>query len=138
VEGARLHAPDVQGREPAAQLPGRARGEGDREDLLGHVDAGVHAVGDAVGDRAGLAGAGTGEDADRPGHGLRSGALLVVQTGEHRLGPRPGVRPDPLHPGSSRSPRPVPYGKPRCSILPAGDDSPGKHPQEGRVAIYRR
>ncbi len=65
VEGAGLDAAGAERAQPPAHLAGGAGGEGDREDLGGRVDAGVHAVGDPVGDRAGLAGAGAGEHPDR-------------------------------------------------------------------------
>ena len=65
--------------QPAAHLAGRAGGEGDGEHLGGLVDAGGHAVGDPVGDRPGLAGAGAGEHPDRPAQRLGDLALLGVE-----------------------------------------------------------
>ena len=44
-----------------------------------------HHVGDAVGDGAGLAGAGSGQDADRPADRLGRGALLGVEPTQHAL-----------------------------------------------------
>jgi hypothetical protein len=40
-----------------------------------------------VGDGARLPGAGAGQDADRPGRGGDGRALLVVESGEHGIGP---------------------------------------------------
>jgi hypothetical protein len=94
VERARLHPADVERGEPAPQLARRPRSERHRQDLLRDVDAGVYAVRDAMGDRAGLARAGTGEDADGAGHGHRGGPLFLVERGEDGLGAghRAGVR----------------------------------------------
>ena len=47
---------------------------------------GVHCVGDAVGDRPGLAGAGAGQDADRAADRLCGRPLFRVEPGEHGVG----------------------------------------------------
>ena len=65
VEGAGLHPADRELAQAGAHLPRRPRGEGDREDPLRLVGTAVDAVRDAVGDRPGLAGARTGQDAHR-------------------------------------------------------------------------
>ena len=54
---------------------------------VGCVDARRHAVGDAVGDRPGLAGAGAGEHADRATERLGDPALLGIEALEDGLGP---------------------------------------------------
>ena len=79
VEGARLHARGAELAQPGAHLAGGAGGEGDREDLGGLVDAGGDAVGDPVGDRPGLAGAGAREHPDRAAQRLGDLALLGVE-----------------------------------------------------------
>ena len=76
----------AEAAQPGAQLAGRAGGEGDGQQLTGRHRAGAHRVGDAVGDRAGLAGARAGEDADRAADRLGGGALLRVEPGQHALG----------------------------------------------------
>ncbi len=63
VEGAGLHAVRAEIAQPGAQLAGRARGEGDGQQLAGRHRAGAHLVGDAVRDRPGLARARAGQDA---------------------------------------------------------------------------
>ena len=65
--------------QPAAHLAGRSGGEGDREHLGGLVDARRDPVGDAVGDRPGLAGAGAGEHADRTAERFGDPALLGIE-----------------------------------------------------------
>ena len=124
VEGAGLHPADAQRRQPPAQLPRGARGEGHREHLLGHVLPQVDAVGDPVRDGAGLARPGAGEDAHRPPHRLRGGPLLLVQPGQDGVRSRraPAARPRACH-----------LGRPHGTILPAGSDGQGKHPQDGGV-----
>ncbi len=91
VEGAGLDAVGAELAQAAAHLAGGAGGEGDGEDLLGVVDAAAHAVGDAVGDGPGLAGAGAGEDADGAVQGGGDGALFGVEPGEHGVGARGGA-----------------------------------------------
>ena len=86
MEGAGLHAADAEVAQPGAHLargPGR---EGDGEHPLRLVDAGEHAVGDAVGDGPGLAGAGTGQHAHRAARVRRDLALLGVEGVEDRVG----------------------------------------------------
>ena len=56
------------------------------------VDAGGHAVGDAVGDRPGLAGAGAGQHPDRSAQRQRDLALLRVEPVEEPVGAVPAER----------------------------------------------
>ncbi len=85
VEGAHPHAARLAAELPGdarAHLAGRLVGEGHREDAV-HRHA-VHLVqpGDAVGQHAGLAGTGAGEDeivARRGGHGLALGRVQPVE-----------------------------------------------------------
>ena len=65
VEGPRRDSFDTERPEAPAHLARRLRGEGDRHDASGRVGAGVDAVGDAMRDDPGLAGAGAGEHDDR-------------------------------------------------------------------------
>ena len=83
VERARLHALGAELAQPGAHLARGPRREGDREDLGGVVDAGRHAVGDAVGDRPGLARPGAGEHPHRPAQGQGDLALLGVEPVQH-------------------------------------------------------
>ena len=82
MEGAGLDAGGAEPMESPPHLTGRAGGEGDREHLGGCIDALGHAVGDPVGDRAGLAGARTGEDAHRAPQCLGDLALLGIEGAE--------------------------------------------------------
>ena len=86
VEGPRLDPRRSQRRESAAHLTGGAGGEGDRQHLLRLVDAGGHPVRDAVRDGAGLAGAGAGDDADRPAQRGGDVALLGIEAVEQGVG----------------------------------------------------
>jgi hypothetical protein len=86
VEGAGLHPGDAEAAQAGAHLPRGTGREGQGEDALGLLGAGVHRVGDAVGDGAGLARAGTGEDAERAGRGDGDLALLGVEAGEDLVG----------------------------------------------------
>ena len=86
MEGACLHAVRAEIAQPGAQLARGARGEGDREQLAGRNRAGAHLEGDPVGDRPRLARTRTGQDADRPAHGLRGGLLLGVEPAQHDVG----------------------------------------------------
>ena len=86
VERAGLHAADAEVAQPGAHLAGGAGGEGDGEDALRLVDAGQHAVGDAVGDGPGLAGAGARQHAHRAAGVRRDLALLGVEGVEDRVG----------------------------------------------------
>jgi hypothetical protein len=86
VEGAGLHPGDAEAAQARAHLPRRTGREGQGEDTLGLLGAGVDRVGDAVRDGAGLARAGTGEDAERTGRGDGDLALLGVEAGEDLVG----------------------------------------------------
>ncbi len=97
VEGAGLDAGGAELAQAGAHLAGRPGGEGDREHLGGLVDAGGHAVRDAVGDRAGLAGAGSGQHPDRPAQRLRDLALLGVERVEEVGGAGSHRNVCPLH-----------------------------------------
>ncbi len=102
VERGRAHLARTQLPEPAAQLAGRAHGEGERQHVRRVHRARRDRVGDPVGDRPGLAGARAGQHADRPAGGERHLALFRVEPGQQRLGgvkhrfilPHPG-RPEP-------------------------------------------
>ena len=87
VERARLHPGDAEVAQPRAHLAGGSGGEGHGEHPLRRVGAGVHAVGDPVGDGAGLAGAGAREDAHRA---RRAGRRPRAARGRGRRGSRPG------------------------------------------------
>lgn len=69
-----------------AHLSGGAVGEGDGQHAGGLEHPGTHAVGDAVGDRPGLARAGARQHAHRTAQGGRHRALLGVEPFEHRVG----------------------------------------------------
>ena len=89
VEGAEPHPADVsteQLLDPAAHLPGRLVGEGDRQDLLGAHPAGGDDVGDAMGQHPGLAAAGPSEDQEGAVRGRHRLALGRVEGGEQRIG----------------------------------------------------
>ncbi|CAM5541905.1 hypothetical protein SGRIM128S_05982 [Streptomyces griseomycini] len=86
VEGTGLDADGAELAQPAAHLPGGAVGEGDGEHAGGLEDAGAHPVGDPVGDRPGLAGAGARQHAHRTVQGGGHRALLGVEPVEHRVG----------------------------------------------------
>ena len=79
VEGAHGDALDAQVVQAGAHLAGGARGEGDCQGAAWIMAPGVHAVGDAMGDGTGLAGAGAGQDRHRTVERLRGCALLVVE-----------------------------------------------------------
>ena len=89
VERAALHLAAGladEGHDPLAQLAGRPVGEGHGQDLPGPNAEHADEVGDAVGEDAGLAAAGAGEDEQRPlgrGHGA---GLLGVQPRDDSLG----------------------------------------------------
>ncbi len=86
VEGAGLHAPGTELAQPAPHLARGPVGEGDGQHAGGLEDAGADPVGDAVGDRPGLAGAGARQHAHRTAQGGRHLALLGVEPFEHRVG----------------------------------------------------
>lgn len=67
-------------------------GEGDGEDRARVDVAGAEQVGDAVGEHAGLAGAGAGDDEQRPAVVLDGGALLLVEPHEELRGVEHGTR----------------------------------------------
>ena len=67
--------------EPQPQLAGGAHAEGDGEDLARRRLPGGEQVRDAVGERAGLAGAGPGDDQQRPGAVADGLGLLGRQAG---------------------------------------------------------
>ena len=79
VKGAGLHGARAEAAKPATQLTGGARGEGDGEHVRRRDHAGGDRERDAVGDRAGLARAGAGQDADRAANGFDRLALLGVE-----------------------------------------------------------
>jgi hypothetical protein len=79
VERARLHPADPERGQPGAHLRRRPGGERDRQHVLGRDRPAQRPVGDPVGDRPGLAGARTGEDADRAGGRGHGGALLRIE-----------------------------------------------------------
>ena len=79
VKGARLDPRGTQLAKPGAQLPGGARGESDREDLISSELAGDHLIRDAPGDGSGLAGAGTRQDTDRSYRSEHDAPLLGVE-----------------------------------------------------------
>ena len=76
--------------EPEPQLAGGAHAEGDGEDLPRRGAAAGQQVGDAVGQRARLAGAGPGHQQQRSAAVAYGGGLLGRQPGGDRLGPRVG------------------------------------------------
>ena len=84
--------------QPLLHLAGGLVGEGHRQQL-GRIHAVVaHQVGDAVGERPGLAAAGPGHHQQGPGVMVHRPALGVVEAGKectHGLDPRQGGGPDP-------------------------------------------
>ena len=82
MEGARLHTERAELLKAGAHLFGRAQGEGQGEHARALVAANRDAVGDAVRNRAGLAGAGTGEHAHGPVELGGDRALVGVETRE--------------------------------------------------------
>ena len=85
VEGAGLDVADAEVAEAAAHFGRRPGGEGDGQEPLRAVHAGVHPVGDPVRDGAGLAGAGAGEDAHGSLQGAGDLALFGVEAAEDAL-----------------------------------------------------
>jgi hypothetical protein len=83
VEGAGLHAVRTEVAQSGPQLARGPGGERDREQLSGGYRRGAHLIGDPVGDRSRLAGAGTGEHTHRASDGLSRGPLLGIQALEH-------------------------------------------------------
>ena len=82
VEGARLHTERAELLKAGAHLFCRAQGEGQGEHSRALVAADRDAVGDAVRNRAGLAGAGTGEHAHGPVELGGDRALVGVEARE--------------------------------------------------------
>ena len=74
-----LDSVDSEGPESGPHLAGSPGRERDREDALWLLEAGVDGVGDPVRDRPGLAGSGTGQDAQRSGGCQRHLPLLWVE-----------------------------------------------------------
>ena len=123
VEGARHHPVQpgsgrpVQFAQPPAQLARGPRGERDREHVTGVHHAGPDGVGDPVGDRARLSGAGPGDHAHRAAGGQRHLTLLGVERGEYRI--RAVVHRAPPSPLSSSRIRPTcgeAQSRARCCI----------------------
>ena len=85
MERTGLHPLDPEGGQAGPQFRGRPGGEGHREDVGGGDLPGQRPVGDPVGDRPGLAGAGAGQDAHRPGRRGHRRPLLVVQPRQYPL-----------------------------------------------------
>ena len=92
------HADGVEGAEPQAlgagadqpldpleHLPRRLVGEGDGKDLAGKRPPGRQDMGKAGDQHPGLAGAGAGQDQNRPVERLHRRALLLVQRLEIRI-----------------------------------------------------
>ncbi len=86
MKRARLHRRHSEVRQPRSQLGRRPSGEGHREHVPGLNFAGEDPERDPVCDGAGLARAGTGEDAHATGGRGHGGPLLLVEPGEHRFG----------------------------------------------------
>ena len=123
VEGGHPHRPHRaadQVADPLAHLGRRLVGEGDREDLPGAGLAGRQQVGDPVGEDAGLAGAGAGQDQQRPVGVLDRLALRRVEAREQPL--------DPVGAGLGRGAEEASPRRPRRTLgRPAG--SPAEHSQ---------
>jgi hypothetical protein len=93
VERQHPHRPGAgtdDGGHPLAHLAGGLVGEGDRQDLAGLHVAGREQVGDAGGERLGLAGAGAGDDEQRAALMDHRLALLRVEPLEQPVHRRPG------------------------------------------------
>ncbi len=80
--GHALHRLADQPADPLPHLARRLVGEGDGEDLRRPGTARVDEMGEAGGERRGLAGAGAGEDEHRPFGGQHRVALRRVEAGE--------------------------------------------------------
>ena len=79
VKGAHLHALHAETKQSITHLTGGAGREGDGESAPRIMGADPHGVGNAVGDGAGLARAGSGPDDHGPLEGLSHGPLLGVE-----------------------------------------------------------
>jgi hypothetical protein len=77
-----LDRPAQQAGDPVAHLLRRLVGESDGQDLTGVGPAGKEQVGETSGQHPGLAGAGAGEDQDRPVERFHRLALGGVEVGE--------------------------------------------------------
>ncbi len=86
VEGPGLDPGGTELAQPAPHLSGGPVGEGDGQHAGGLEDPGAYSVGDAVGDRPGLARTGSGQHAHRAVQGGGHLALLGVEPVEHRVG----------------------------------------------------
>ncbi|GAA2492523.1 hypothetical protein GCM10009858_33150 [Terrabacter carboxydivorans] len=86
VEGARLHALHAETPQSRAHLTRRAGREGQGQHALRLLRTRVHGIRDPVGDGAGLARAGTREDAQGARRGRRDLALLGVEPLEDLVG----------------------------------------------------
>jgi len=104
MEGPGLHALHTQGGQPVAHLAGSSVGEGDREGAPGRTSS-VRGIGDAVGDRRGLARPCPGPHHDRPLDRERDGTLLVVEGVEDRIGHAPHRVRSARHPRPASGPR---------------------------------
>lgn len=111
MEGAYLKALDIQTHKPVAHLTGRARGEGDGEPAARIMGADADGVSDPIRHRAGLAGAGSGPDHDRPLDGFGHGPLLRIELIEQA-----GLHGDIVALGSDVAPAPSPREDPPMSI----------------------
>jgi len=87
------HADAQQLLHPFAHLAGGLVGEGHRQDGAGGLAQVAHQVGDAVGEHAGLAAAGSGQDQAGAGGQGHRGVLLLVQAVKHGSPFRWGSRP---------------------------------------------
>ena len=135
--------------QPVPHLLRRPPGERDGQELPGGQAQLGDLVGDAVGERPGLAGARPGDDQQRPG-GRRRGPLVRIQPVEHRSRRGTGAadaRPRPPAPARRRPRRPAtgagpglgyrgPFGGILCS-RPAGDGQVGHGEQRRPVQFVR-
>ena len=81
-----MHAAVPEVREPAGHLSRGLVGERDDEDVARSDDAGGEGPGDPPRDDPGLARAGAGQDAQRPGRDRDGRALVRIEVGEQRVG----------------------------------------------------
>ena len=82
MEGAGLHSPHAKVAKPGSHLRCRSRCERHRQHSGGLESPLRHAIGNAVGDGAGLTRSGSSKHAQRPRDMLGNGALIVVKVGE--------------------------------------------------------
>ncbi len=83
MERTGLHAAGPEMAQAVAHLTRGTRRERHREHPMRRIDAGADAVRHPVRDRPGLAGARSGEHADRAAQRLGDRALLGIEPGEH-------------------------------------------------------